>query len=87
MDKNYLQDRIKRLLKGEIESKKYTDADIKEKINYFKNIKSVPSVENGRISKKRWEFEIDRNTIHSNNFESCPDAAFLRLEYIMNYGL
>lgn len=87
MDKNILQDRIRKLQRGEIQSKKYTDKEIMKKIEYFKNIKNVKSVDSGRISKKRWDYEIKRNTEFSSSFEKCPDLGFLRLEYIMNYGL
>lgn len=87
MDKNILQDRIRKLQRGEIQSKKYTDKEIMKKIEYFKNIKNVKSVDSGRISKKRWDYEIKRNTEFSSSFEKYPDLGFLRLEYIMNYGL
>lgn len=87
MDKKILQNKIRKLQKGEIESRKYTEKEIIEKINYYKSIQNIKSVESGRLSKKRWEYEIKRNTELSSSFKKCPDLGFLRLEYIMNYGL
>ena len=52
MDKKILQNKIRKLQKGEIKSKKYTEKEIIEKINYYKSIQNIKSVESGRISKK-----------------------------------
>lgn len=99
MDKNYLQtgrsrkernmmyDRLRKLLSGEIESIKYTDEEIKEKIEYFKKLEMIPAVEDGLISKKRWDYEIKRNTELSSSFKKCPEFGFLRIEFIAKYGL
>lgn len=87
MSRKEILAKMKAYEKGEIKSKVYTEQEIKDKIDYFKNLTPVKSVEDGKISQKRWKYEIKRNTELFKTFKECPDWSFLRLEYISEYGL
>lgn len=86
-ERNMMYDRLRKLLSGEIESITYTDEEIKEKIEYLKKLEMIPAVEDGLIFKKRWDYEIKRNTELSSSFKKCPEFGFLRIEFIAKYGL
>ena len=76
--------KIKGYQHGTLESKIYTEKQLKEKRQYFENCE--PPTHFG-VSKKRWQYEIKRIFDLSDNFKKCPDLGLTRLEYILEFGL